>query len=825
MGGSSTSRNQSSLLEDTHPSRSIISRLFSRSKTRHITDFHIRPVDPHRKYAAGDHVTGAVVLTVLRPIRITHLTVALHGFVKVYKGPNSAHEAPFNPSQIASGVTVRTRYFGNGLASLFQDEQVLSADGKLEAGRYEFNFDLVFPSKVNLPTSIDFERGTISYMIAATLTRPTSISPTTVCDRKIYLVEKVDIGSIPAPRPRTISLEPISRRSRRKKTDRSNALGGVERVSSLCDPHDGASSEFDSSRAPESVTTESNAANDAANEAQQQTPQSPTRTDIHDVMSEVSTESAVTSSSAGASVGYKVSEATGSSAGSQVGARTPTVEEKTITASVEMLKGGSLPGDFVPIKVSVHHIKRIKSVHGVIATLFRQGRIDSAPPISAFQGLSKEEVRRLEKEEYFPRSKTGLSGLSLSSAGSCSVFRKDLSQVFGPLIIDPITLDASVTISVRVPEDSFPTIKGVPGELISFKYQLEVIVDLGGKLASQISSGQSKAGGISGGGALPSIGNPYESSSSIMGNWGSSIIDTDQLRRHKGVISVVFEVPVGTVDSSRQRTRGGSLRPNPQLRQLSQATEPQPTEPVVYGSDDKRPSHPESTTAGYVYAHDGTSPGASAAFVPSPFYTPSDPHPHQYPTPIYVPPPDVPDDACLSEKERARRAEQRLLPSRPPNAPAEGMSSQAVSEDIYNVEDANATAGPSSGPSVPGTNGVVATAPTMDEVEACGAAGGGNSEDKLERERRRLLEEASAPPDFPEDYDTGAPGPSSPGLGTSATAPAISFQPSAPILSEHDDEPGGSYLHESPIIAGHSGAGTLGRVMTEPVEQLPRYQR
>lgn len=155
MGGSSASRNQSSLLEDTHTSRSLISRLFSRSKTRHITDFHIRPVDPHRKYAKGDHVTGAVVLTVLRPIRITHLTVALHGFVKVFKSPNAAHEATINTAQIASGVTNRTRYLGNGLASLFQDEQVLSADGKLEAGRYEFNFDLVFPSKVNLPTSID----------------------------------------------------------------------------------------------------------------------------------------------------------------------------------------------------------------------------------------------------------------------------------------------------------------------------------------------------------------------------------------------------------------------------------------------------------------------------------------------------------------------------------------------------------------------------------------------------------------------------------------------------------------------------------------------
>ncbi|ELQ43250.1 pH-response regulator protein palF/rim-8 [Pyricularia oryzae Y34] len=770
MGGSSASRNQSSLLEDTHTSRSLISRLFSRSKTRHITDFHIRPVDPHRKYAKGDHVTGAVVLTVLRPIRITHLTVALHGFVKVFKSPNAAHEATINTAQIASGVTNRTRYLGNGLASLFQDEQVLSADGKLEAGRYEFNFDLVFPSKVNLPTSID---------------------------------ENL-LGGESRHRihPSTAAANDISRANIQEDTEEEDGP----------------------TKAPESVAAESNIANDAAFEGQQ-APQSPTRTEMPDVMSEVSTESAITSSSAGASVGYKVSEATGSSSGSQFGARTPTVEEKTITASVEMLKGGCLPGDFVPVKISVHHIKRIKSVHGVIVTLYRQGRIDSAPPISSFQGLSKEDVRRLEKEEYFPRSKTGLSGLSLSSAGSCSVFRKDLSQAFGPLIIDPITLDASVTISVRVPEDVFPTIKGVPGELISFKYQMEVIVDLGGKLASQISSVQSKAGGISAGGAMPSARNPYESGgSSIMGSWGNSIIDTDQLRRHKGVISVVFEVPVGSVDSSRQRTRGGSLRPNPQARQPSQATESSQIPTVGYGPEDKQRA--QSEPAGqedYVHSHgsQGNGPmGPSTEYVPSPYYTPHDPR--QQHAPIYIPPPDVPNDMGLSEKERARRAEQRLLPSQPPAAPFASTLSETTLEDIYNVED-DAAAGPSSAPIVGNSNGV-ATAPTLDEVES-GEAAVGNSEDKLERERHRLLQEASAPPDFPEDYDTGDPGPSNQGPVTSATAPALSFQPSAPILSEDDEDPGSSYFNQHTSTGDYMGAGALGRPITAPHEPLPRYQR
>lgn len=96
-----------------------------------------------------------MVLTVLKPVRITHLTVSLHGYVRVYKNANGAgSESPINPAEVASRGVSSFKYLGNGFASLFEDEQVLSADGRLDAGRYEFNFDLMFPSK-GLPSSID----------------------------------------------------------------------------------------------------------------------------------------------------------------------------------------------------------------------------------------------------------------------------------------------------------------------------------------------------------------------------------------------------------------------------------------------------------------------------------------------------------------------------------------------------------------------------------------------------------------------------------------------------------------------------------------------
>jgi hypothetical protein len=127
-----------------------------RSRARHVADFHIRPSEPHRKYSAGDEVLGAVVLTVVKPVRVTHLVVSLHGYMRVYKGPSAPTNEPIlDPAEaLPSGRASRQKNLGNGWARLFQDEQTLSGDGKLDPGRYEFNFNLLFPSE-GLPSSID----------------------------------------------------------------------------------------------------------------------------------------------------------------------------------------------------------------------------------------------------------------------------------------------------------------------------------------------------------------------------------------------------------------------------------------------------------------------------------------------------------------------------------------------------------------------------------------------------------------------------------------------------------------------------------------------
>jgi arrestin-related trafficking adapter 9 len=139
-------------------SRSLLSRLKSplSSKSRNYTEFYIQSDDPHRQYAPGDIISGTVIIKIVKPLRITHLVVSLHGYAQVFKNPNAPGDAYKNYcTTVGSGKGKKTgSYFGNGFVSLFEDEVVLCGEGRLSEGVYHFNFELEFPSK-GLPSSID----------------------------------------------------------------------------------------------------------------------------------------------------------------------------------------------------------------------------------------------------------------------------------------------------------------------------------------------------------------------------------------------------------------------------------------------------------------------------------------------------------------------------------------------------------------------------------------------------------------------------------------------------------------------------------------------
>jgi arrestin-related trafficking adapter 9 len=652
-------------------------------------------------------------------------------------------------------------------------------------------------------------------MITGTIVRPTSITPASSCDQKVQLIETVDIGPLAPPKPRTISLEPISRRPRRRKAvkNKQNKENGSQEATEGCS---GSEAARIGSPLPDESASQCSLLDHITN------PRSPIPSDMQSTGSAATSAESTVSSSTGVSFRLGPVPSSAKSARDIQGAGSKvSVVEKTITATIELLKSGCLPGDNLPLKISIRHTKAIKSIHGIIITFYRQGRIDSAPPLSLFADIKGKEAERLKHEEYYPKSKTGLGGLSLTSAGSSSVFRKDLAQTLAPILVDPTSLTSVVNASVRVPENVFPTISGVPGEMISFKYYVEVVVDLGGKLAGQ----QRHVPGVS---TVTNFGNPSaargDGNPNMLTAWGGNIVDTDHIRREKSVAACLFDVRVGTTDSARKRGRGNS----PAMRQDNDWSLNSPVTPVTA----HEPSNEE------VFARETEGIHQADQQLCHPYYDqPYDDQYHdyysnieynhhlephlEYTQPEYfqipVPLPEVHANEGLSEKDRIRRAEERLLPSQPPEDNQGPSSSRTVvapsapsalsihpaesQNDIYDADAETPQAAPASTPfATHGTSDAPPALPSAPALEDLAPNAG--TDDKQELERQRLMNEASAPSEFVADEDDNAR------EGSSRPQP----EPSAPILAEEDGY-GGQYSHHS--LGGPSSHQ----------ESLPKYER
>jgi hypothetical protein len=344
---------------------------------------------------------------------------------------------------------------------------------------------------------------------------------------------------------------------------------------------------------------------------------------------------------------------------------------KTITANILVLKGGFLRGDQIPIKVTVNHTKHVRSLNGIIVTLYRQARVDMHPALPVAPNTKGDKKKKTTTtEDYYPKSLTGLGGLSLSSAGSSHLFRKDLSQSFAPLFVDPRTLTAEVKCAVRVPDEAFPTISNVPGAMISFKYYIEVIVDIQGKLTG-LDRMVASAGLVNVPSATGSVGRD-DAANSTFATYGGNFVDTDQIRREKGIISSLFEIVVGTKDSERN-----GKRKQTQAQQNSHGVHDIPVDhnrdPISAEGYDEHYYDYDENGQYYDYNYD-------PAYYEVPGY---EQHGHGGEPSYHAPPHAADAEAGLPEKERLRRAEARLLPSQPPDTRGASSSpSDAVQPGI-----------------------------------------------------------------------------------------------------------------------------------------------
>lgn len=621
-------------------------------------------------------------------------------------------------------------------------------------------------------------------MLTSTLTKPTTMNPTLSCRRRINLLENIDIAPFPAPKARIVTLEPVSKRSKSKgKGKASSATESA--VTATATAASAIASAVDAmSREP------STNGRGSVSDHQHNPPLSP-------APSNVSSSSRLSNSTQSFQIGSDPSSS-GSTGirNSETRSITPSVPDKTITAKTELLRAGVLPGDTLPVTVTINHCKQVRSAHGIVITLYRQGRIDLHPSIPV--GYTADGKKPIY-EDCYPRSRTGLGGLTLGTSRNSSVFRKDLSQTFAPLIVDPTNLTAIVRTSIRIPEDAFPTITRTPGGMINFRYYVEVVSDLRGKLTSpdrflprfnMVSSGTnfSPSGQVL---------NQSDASgtNSVTANWAGNILDTDQIRREKGVIAVAFEVVVGTRDS--QRGQGAKTTVTASATPGSEVPPSIRNAPPTEGEDEWQtdPSSMPSAAAEYPMQDDYGFPEESQWDEYAEEYAP----PHQQ----YPPPPGPviaapqPEEEPVDEKAQIRRAEETLLPSRPPDGPEAGPSSEMAVPTAPVLPEDDHVNGYHHVPSGQqnGTPRAVMSAESVQTIVA-GHHGPGPSqpppvtsgEDKQELERQRLMMEASAP----EDPESSNGGPAGEG-------------PSAPVLNENDEQLVGGTAHGD--------------------ESLPRYQR
>lgn len=284
----------------------------------------------------------------------------------------------------------------------------------------------------------------------------------------------------------------------------------------------------------------------------------------------------------------------------------------------------------------------------------------------------------------------------LKGAPISTTFRKDLAQAIYPLIIDPTTLTSTVRANLRVPEDVFPTITNVPGGAVEFKYWVEVVLDLGGKLRGKLDGRNDLFIGTLPGSAI-TVGGGGKMGMGSISVEGGVMIETERVRRReKSVVSCRFEVVVGTTDSVGRKGRLAKAIASGRLSEIQE----------------RRPS--TSTTSQVV----------------------SPPSPQPPPPPIHQEAPEYDmswQPPPIKEKEQLRLAEQLLMPSAPGPSFSLAPSSPGASSS-------------GAGPSSPGPS-FAPSAPILEDVEENNRdEDEGGSDDKTERERRRLFGGESLPP-------------------------------------------------------------------------------
>lgn len=377
---------------------------------------------------------------------------------------------------------------------------------------------------------------------------------------------------------------------------------------------------------------------------------------------------------------------------------------------VDITESGFLRGETVPLKIRLHHYKPIQSSSGIIVTLIRICRVDNGPeaPIQSF--------------------------------------RKDLAQTIAPLYIDPETLTAELSTSLKVPVDAFPTIIG--SDLVTFQYYIEVLANISSKnlIANPGASQSSKNSKNKFSHSI--VFNTETPQEREMLRSEQGVLNVDKLKRIKNFLGLNTEIIVGTernykraqigkktvVGNALYGANGTNNGTNGNCNTNVSGASSYNGESPVHLDSDNSIMEGFSQTSISPLSINGNSNGTSTANNNISVVSTGEE--------IFVPP----QDPNLSEKEQMRLREQALLPSEPfiPDdfAPAPSYASAAGTSNQMD----SALTGPISS-SIDTVN--TDTTTTMNTQTQSHYMNGGST-DKAELERQRLQQLESDPPEF--DY-------------------------------------------------------------------------
>jgi hypothetical protein len=347
---------------------------------------------------------------------------------------------------------------------------------------------------------------------------------------------------------------------------------------------------------------------------------------------------------------------------------------------------GYLRGEAVPIKISIKHIKSLRSLSGVIVTLTRISRV------------------------------------SLEN-GEPQTFRKDIAQTVSPLYTDPVTFQSSISTTIKVPPDTFPTTKG--HNVVSFVYCIEAVVDLSGSW---------------------SLKQTNEIDNYSISKFG--FVDTDKLRQRRGSVNLWSELVIGTdrsgpipslnVNSGVISNTSSNTNNNNHGNHFSISS----SDSISFGTIERQ--RPESSSSPSIRSDNSLIPYYEATSSSSsnppiiPLHSSSNDNNN--------------NNNNESEKERLQRLEEALLPSEPPEPP------ESVST-IPHYHEAEASAPPLTYDQIDDLH----TTTTTESSD--------HHDDKLDIERQRLQQLVSVPPDtvpheddYVPEYSRDHPEPLAPSL-------------------------------------------------------------